>query len=148
VNPLDVIKEQADATLHDEDERFDADFALMAGELAGLLTDLTALGGERKAEGAPPIGRPKGRLIPRAPSAGRRAQSSVSTTRVACSPARRQTSATADICASSNSVPRSPSLAQARMSSTSVFYIRARRMVGRPQPMSCQAVRVAQRRRR
>lgn len=53
VNPLDVIKEQADATLHDEDERFDADFALMAGELAGLLTDLTdALGGERKAEGA------------------------------------------------------------------------------------------------
>lgn len=53
VNPLDVIKEQADATLHDEEERFDADFALMAGELAGLLTDLTdALGGERKAEGA------------------------------------------------------------------------------------------------
>ena len=41
VNPLDVIKEQADATLHDENERFDADFALMAGELAGLLTDLT-----------------------------------------------------------------------------------------------------------
>lgn len=55
VNPLDVIKEQADATLHDENERFDADFALMAGELAGLLTDLTdALGGERKAEGAMP----------------------------------------------------------------------------------------------
>ncbi|AZG13384.1 MULTISPECIES: recombination-associated protein RdgC [Cupriavidus] len=53
VNPLDVIKEQADATLHDEDERFDADFALMAGELAGLLTDLTdALGGERKTESA------------------------------------------------------------------------------------------------
>lgn len=52
VNPLDVIKEQADGTLHDEDERFDADFALMAGELASLLTDLTdALGGERKAEG-------------------------------------------------------------------------------------------------
>ena len=51
VNPLDVIKEQADATLHDEDERFDADFALMAGELASLLADLTdALGGERKAE--------------------------------------------------------------------------------------------------
>ncbi|EKZ98765.1 recombination associated protein [Cupriavidus sp. HMR-1] len=52
VNPLDVIKEQADGTLHDEDERFDADFTLMAGELASLLTDLTdALGGERKAEG-------------------------------------------------------------------------------------------------
>ncbi|WP_186424735.1 recombination-associated protein RdgC [Cupriavidus metallidurans] len=51
VNPLDVIKEQADGTLHDEDERFDADFTLMAGELASLLTDLTdALGGERKAE--------------------------------------------------------------------------------------------------
>ncbi|MFJ5383012.1 recombination-associated protein RdgC [Cupriavidus sp. CER94] len=55
VNPLDVIKEQADATLHDENERFDADFALMAGELAGMLADLTdALGGERKAEGAMP----------------------------------------------------------------------------------------------
>ncbi|PLQ01295.1 recombination-associated protein RdgC [Cupriavidus pauculus] len=55
VNPLDVIKEQADGTLHDENERFDADFALMAGELAGLLTDLTdALGGERKTEGAMP----------------------------------------------------------------------------------------------
>ncbi|MGO4306357.1 recombination-associated protein RdgC [Cupriavidus sp. RAF12] len=53
VAPLDVIKEQADGTLHDEDERFDADFALMAGELAAMLGDLTdALGGERKAEGA------------------------------------------------------------------------------------------------
>ncbi|MNY17693.1 Recombination-associated protein RdgC [compost metagenome] len=52
VAPLDVIKEQADGTLHDEAERFDADFALMAGELAGLLGDLTdALGGERKADG-------------------------------------------------------------------------------------------------
>ncbi|MEN7528443.1 recombination-associated protein RdgC [Cupriavidus sp. DL-D2] len=56
VNPLDVIKEQADATLHDEAERFDADFALMAGELASLLTDLTdALGGERRPEGAAPV---------------------------------------------------------------------------------------------
>jgi len=54
VNPLDVIKEQADATLHDENERFDADFALMAGELAGLMAELTeALGGERKADGTP-----------------------------------------------------------------------------------------------
>jgi recombination associated protein RdgC len=53
VAPLDVIKEQADGTLHDEAERFDADFALMAGELAGLLRDLTdALGGERKADGS------------------------------------------------------------------------------------------------
>lgn len=51
VAPLDVIKEQADGTLHDEDERFDADFTLMAGELAAMLGDLTeALGGERKAE--------------------------------------------------------------------------------------------------
>jgi len=50
VAPLDVIKEQADGTLSDEDERFDADFAMMAGELAGMLGDLTeALGGERKA---------------------------------------------------------------------------------------------------
>ncbi|RZT41089.1 recombination-associated protein RdgC [Cupriavidus agavae] len=56
VNPLDVIKEQADATLHDEEERFDADFALMAGELAGMLADLTdALGGERKAGGEAPV---------------------------------------------------------------------------------------------
>lgn len=50
VAPLDVIKEQADGTVSDEDERFDADFTLMAGELAGMLGDLTeALGGERKA---------------------------------------------------------------------------------------------------
>lgn len=49
VAPLDVIKEQADNTGNDEDERFDADFTLMAGELAGMLGDLTeALGGERK----------------------------------------------------------------------------------------------------
>ena len=48
--PLDVIKEQADGTAHDEDERFDSDFTMMAGELSGLLADLTeALGGERKA---------------------------------------------------------------------------------------------------
>jgi len=49
VAPLDVIKEQADPSARDEDERFDGDFAMMAGELAGLLADLTAaLGGERK----------------------------------------------------------------------------------------------------
>lgn len=53
VAPLDVIKEQADGTSSDEDERFDADFALMAGELSRLLADLTeALGGERQT-GAP-----------------------------------------------------------------------------------------------
>ncbi|QET00597.1 MULTISPECIES: recombination-associated protein RdgC [Cupriavidus] len=51
VAPLDVIKEQNDATARDEDERFDADFALMAGELAQLLGDITdALGGERQVE--------------------------------------------------------------------------------------------------
>jgi len=49
VAPLDVIREQADGTAHDEDEKFDADFALMAGELAAMLADLTeALGGERQ----------------------------------------------------------------------------------------------------
>lgn len=49
IAPLDVVKEQIDGTLSDEDERFDADFTLMAGELAGMLADLTeALGGERR----------------------------------------------------------------------------------------------------
>lgn len=49
VAPLDVVKEQIDGTMSDEDERFDADFALMAGELSAMLGDLTeALGGERK----------------------------------------------------------------------------------------------------
>lgn len=48
VAPLDIIKEQADSGAQDEDERFDADFTLMAGELSGLLGDLVgALGGER-----------------------------------------------------------------------------------------------------
>ena len=50
VAPLDVIKEQAGASASDEDERFDGDFTMMAGELANMLSDLTeALGGERKA---------------------------------------------------------------------------------------------------
>ncbi|USE80583.1 recombination-associated protein RdgC [Cupriavidus gilardii] len=49
VAPLDVVKEQIDCTMSDEDERFDADFALMAGELSAMLGDLTeALGGERQ----------------------------------------------------------------------------------------------------
>ncbi len=49
VAPLDVVKEQIDGTISDEDERFDADFALMAGELSAMLGDLTeALGGERQ----------------------------------------------------------------------------------------------------
>jgi recombination associated protein RdgC len=46
VTPLDVLKEQ-DGQVQDEDERFDADFLLMAGELGRLLADLLqALGGE------------------------------------------------------------------------------------------------------
>jgi recombination associated protein RdgC len=49
VAPLDVLKEQNDGTARDDDERFDADFTLMAGELSRMLADLTdALGGERK----------------------------------------------------------------------------------------------------
>lgn len=47
VKPLDVLKEGVAGTT---DERFDSDFALMAGELAKLLADLVeALGGEVKA---------------------------------------------------------------------------------------------------
>jgi recombination associated protein RdgC len=46
VKPLDVIKEN-DSITYDQDERFDNDFALMAGELAKMLADLVdALGGE------------------------------------------------------------------------------------------------------
>jgi recombination associated protein RdgC len=47
VAPLDVLKENADATAQNEDERFDGDFMLMAGELGKMLNDLVeALGGE------------------------------------------------------------------------------------------------------
>lgn len=50
VAPLDVLKENQDAMASNEGELFDADFALMTGELARLLNDLVqALGGERKA---------------------------------------------------------------------------------------------------
>jgi recombination associated protein RdgC len=46
---LDVIKEQADPSGANADEQFDADFALMAGELNHLFNDLLiALGGELK----------------------------------------------------------------------------------------------------
>lgn len=45
--PLDILKEQAD--YDDRDDVFDADFALMTGELRKLLPDVVdALGGERK----------------------------------------------------------------------------------------------------
>ena len=47
VNPLDVIKEAADPTAQNDDERFESDFMLMTGELARMLSALTdALGGE------------------------------------------------------------------------------------------------------
>jgi recombination associated protein RdgC len=53
VAALDVIKEQTDDHAHDADERFDADFLLMAGELAQLLDSMVAaLGGERLPEAA------------------------------------------------------------------------------------------------
>ncbi|HEX5338266.1 MAG TPA: recombination-associated protein RdgC, partial [Gallionella sp.] len=44
--PLDILKEQADNS--DHDDMFDTDFAMMTGELRKLLPDLVAaLGGER-----------------------------------------------------------------------------------------------------
>ena len=51
IAPLDVIREgEGDTASDDARARFDSDFALMAGELAGLLDDLVdALGGEVQA---------------------------------------------------------------------------------------------------
>lgn len=50
IAPLDVLKENQDSMAANEAELFDADFALMTGELARLLDDLVqTLGGERKA---------------------------------------------------------------------------------------------------
>ncbi|MNR77796.1 Recombination-associated protein RdgC [compost metagenome] len=47
VTPLDVIKENADSTAQNDDERFDSDIMLMTGELSRMLSDLVAaLGGE------------------------------------------------------------------------------------------------------
>jgi len=49
VTALDVLKEQADTDGTGDDERFDADFVLMTGELAKLIACVAdALGGERK----------------------------------------------------------------------------------------------------
>ena len=46
---LDILKEQSEQSAQDLDEQFDLDFALMAGELAQMFTDLlAALGGELK----------------------------------------------------------------------------------------------------
>lgn len=47
VSPQDVLKEMADPTAHNDEERFDSDFMLMTGELARMLDDLlNVLGGE------------------------------------------------------------------------------------------------------
>lgn len=47
VTALDVIKESSDSKMQNDEERFDSDFALMAGELNRMLGDLVAaLGGE------------------------------------------------------------------------------------------------------
>ncbi|GAA4335031.1 recombination-associated protein RdgC [Pigmentiphaga soli] len=47
---LDVLKENADALAQNDDERFDADFALMTGELSKMIADVVAaLGGEQQA---------------------------------------------------------------------------------------------------
>lgn len=48
---LDLLKEEAEKNAEHADEQFDADFALMSGELARLIPDLmAALGGEVKEE--------------------------------------------------------------------------------------------------
>ena len=47
IKPLDILDEDTDQRTADEDERFDADFTLMTGQLAAMLDDLVyALGGE------------------------------------------------------------------------------------------------------
>lgn len=46
LSPLDILREQQDQQAANDSERFDADFALMSGELAHMLNDLAdALGG-------------------------------------------------------------------------------------------------------
>lgn len=53
VAPLDVLKEDSDVTSQNDDERFEADIALMTGELSKMLTDLVAaLGGEMEKKAA------------------------------------------------------------------------------------------------
>ena len=48
VTPLDVLKEDKDAVMQNDDEKFDSDMALMTGELAKLMAELVdALGGEK-----------------------------------------------------------------------------------------------------
>ena len=51
VTPLDVLKEGSDSATKNDDERFDSDLVLMAGELSRMLTALVeALGGEMRVE--------------------------------------------------------------------------------------------------
>lgn len=46
---LDILKGETESQAEDAEEQFDVDFALMTGELAAMLADLTkALGGEKK----------------------------------------------------------------------------------------------------
>ena len=46
---LDILKNETENKAEDAEEQFDIDFALMSGELAAMLADLTtALGGEKK----------------------------------------------------------------------------------------------------
>ena len=60
VKPLEIIKESA---TRNDDERFDSDFALMAGELAKMMTDLVeALGGE--VDAVAPAARPAANAAP------------------------------------------------------------------------------------
>jgi recombination associated protein RdgC len=47
LSPLDVLKEAADPTAQNDEERFESDFVLMTAELGRLFVDLAdALGGE------------------------------------------------------------------------------------------------------
>lgn len=48
IKPLDILDDDKESRTSNEDERFDADFTLMAAELANMLDDLVfALGGEQ-----------------------------------------------------------------------------------------------------
>lgn len=49
VAPLDVLKEENDAMMQNDDEKFDSDMTLMTGEVAKMMTELVeALGGEKR----------------------------------------------------------------------------------------------------
>ena len=51
IAPVDVIRDGEDAQAQNDDERFDADFTLMTGELQRLMADLVeALGGLQNGE--------------------------------------------------------------------------------------------------